>query len=293
LVCAHKGLDFRKRTDEFVGQPLSRGSRRSSAPPSRSGRPLAAEGCTSGRPALVPKNLPGKVHDTGNHERRTLIGSFDWEGTESQCAYYALMLKGSELSKGIGGCPTSGSRHACGPPQTPRALANRQSSENMIANHVACDGPVPSWPSGRVVARRAAGAPRGRFPNQQQKFLGLAKLVRYRSTFFFGGVSRRGLPGVIEKAISQWGLPNGYVLGEEAGGRPSSAASATARGMPLHQERRRPEGCVLAGPIGRMGFRRRRRPHHDASLQPTRDCGDLSAIWPASVGRPILSVASG
>jgi hypothetical protein len=23
---------------------------------------------------------------------------------------------------------------------------------------------------------------------------------------------------VIEKAISQWGLPNGYVLGEEAGG---------------------------------------------------------------------------
>ena len=34
---------------------------------------------------------------------------------------------------------------------------------------------------------------------------------------FFGGVSR-GLATVIEKAISQWGLPNGYVLGEEAGG---------------------------------------------------------------------------
>jgi hypothetical protein len=34
---------------------------------------------------------------------------------------------------------------------------------------------------------------------------------------FFGGVSR-GLAQVIEKAISQWGLPNGYVLGEEAGG---------------------------------------------------------------------------
>jgi hypothetical protein len=33
----------------------------------------------------------------------------------------------------------------------------------------------------------------------------------------FGGVSR-GLATVIEKAISQWGLPNGYVLGEEAGG---------------------------------------------------------------------------
>ena len=34
---------------------------------------------------------------------------------------------------------------------------------------------------------------------------------------FFGGVSR-GLAQVVEKAISQWGLPNGYVLGEEAAG---------------------------------------------------------------------------
>jgi hypothetical protein len=34
---------------------------------------------------------------------------------------------------------------------------------------------------------------------------------------FFGGVSR-GLATVIEKAFSQWGQPNGYVLGEEAGG---------------------------------------------------------------------------
>jgi len=34
---------------------------------------------------------------------------------------------------------------------------------------------------------------------------------------FFGNVSR-GLASVIERAVSQWGLPNGYVLGEEAGG---------------------------------------------------------------------------
>jgi hypothetical protein len=34
---------------------------------------------------------------------------------------------------------------------------------------------------------------------------------------FFGGVSR-GLAEVVEKAVSQWGLPNGYILGEEAGG---------------------------------------------------------------------------
>jgi hypothetical protein len=33
---------------------------------------------------------------------------------------------------------------------------------------------------------------------------------------FFGSVSR-GLAGVIEKAVSQWGQPNGYILGEEAG----------------------------------------------------------------------------
>lgn len=34
---------------------------------------------------------------------------------------------------------------------------------------------------------------------------------------FFGGVSR-GLATVIEQAVSQWGLPNGYVLGQEGGG---------------------------------------------------------------------------
>ena len=34
---------------------------------------------------------------------------------------------------------------------------------------------------------------------------------------FFGGVSR-GLAMIVEKAVAQWGLPNGYVLGEEAGG---------------------------------------------------------------------------
>jgi hypothetical protein len=34
---------------------------------------------------------------------------------------------------------------------------------------------------------------------------------------FFGGVSR-GLAMVVQKAFSQWGEPNGYILGEEAGG---------------------------------------------------------------------------
>jgi hypothetical protein len=34
---------------------------------------------------------------------------------------------------------------------------------------------------------------------------------------FFGGVSR-GLAMIVEKAVDQWGKPNGYILGEEAGG---------------------------------------------------------------------------
>ena len=34
---------------------------------------------------------------------------------------------------------------------------------------------------------------------------------------FFGEISR-GLASIVEKAVSQWGLPNGYILGEEGGG---------------------------------------------------------------------------
>jgi hypothetical protein len=34
---------------------------------------------------------------------------------------------------------------------------------------------------------------------------------------FFGTISR-GLAQIIEKAVSQWGIPNGYILGEEGSG---------------------------------------------------------------------------
>jgi hypothetical protein len=34
---------------------------------------------------------------------------------------------------------------------------------------------------------------------------------------FFGGVSR-GLATIIERAVSRWGQPNGYILGQEGGG---------------------------------------------------------------------------
>jgi hypothetical protein len=61
----------------------------------------------------------------------------------------------------------------------------------------------------------AQPAPPAAPPVQQQSF-GPGELVDAGQRFF-GGVSQ-GFAGVIEKAISQWGLPNGYVLGEEAGG---------------------------------------------------------------------------
>src|SRR5215471_13194706 len=34
---------------------------------------------------------------------------------------------------------------------------------------------------------------------------------------FFGGVSS-GLAHIVERAVSQWGLPNGYILGQEVTG---------------------------------------------------------------------------
>jgi hypothetical protein len=52
-------------------------------------------------------------------------------------------------------------------------------------------------------------------PNPQQNFTP-GELVNAGHRFF--GTVSRGLATVIEKAVSQWGQPNGYVLGEEAGG---------------------------------------------------------------------------
>jgi hypothetical protein len=51
-------------------------------------------------------------------------------------------------------------------------------------------------------------------PNPQQDFTP-GELINAGHRFF--GTVSRGLATVIEKAVSQWGQPNGYVLGEEAG----------------------------------------------------------------------------
>jgi hypothetical protein len=53
-------------------------------------------------------------------------------------------------------------------------------------------------------------------PYQQQQNFTPGELVNTGHRFF--GTVSRGLATVIETAVSQWGLPNGYVLGEEAGG---------------------------------------------------------------------------
>jgi hypothetical protein len=53
-------------------------------------------------------------------------------------------------------------------------------------------------------------------PNPQQPAYTPGELVNAGHRFF-GSISG-GLASVIEHAVSKWGLPNGYVLGEEAGG---------------------------------------------------------------------------
>src|SRR4051794_11773374 len=68
--------------------------------------------------------------------------------------------------------------------------------------------------SGPILAQQAQPLP----PAQQQgpATFGPDELVNAGHKFF-GNVSR-GLASIIERAVSQWGLPNGYVLGEEGSG---------------------------------------------------------------------------
>src|SRR5271167_2393585 len=53
-------------------------------------------------------------------------------------------------------------------------------------------------------------------PDQQEPAFTPGELVTAGQQFF--GTISQGLATVIEKAVSQWGQPDGYVLGEEAGG---------------------------------------------------------------------------
>jgi hypothetical protein len=53
-------------------------------------------------------------------------------------------------------------------------------------------------------------------PEHQQSAFTSGELVGAGQQFF--GTVSRGLASLIERAVGQWGLPNGYVLGEEGGG---------------------------------------------------------------------------
>jgi hypothetical protein len=75
---------------------------------------------------------------------------------------------------------------------------------------------------GLIVVLMSAGAhpsiaqqPQQQPPQQSQQYS--SNEILDSGHRFFGGVSR-GLAEVVEKAFSQWGLPNGYILGEEASG---------------------------------------------------------------------------
>jgi hypothetical protein len=61
-----------------------------------------------------------------------------------------------------------------------------------------------------------SAAQQGQYPSRQQPQYSSNEILDAGHRFF-GGVSR-GLAQVVEKAFSQWGLPNGYILGEEASG---------------------------------------------------------------------------
>src|SRR3954454_3794783 len=71
--------------------------------------------------------------------------------------------------------------------------------------------PTPQYPPAQE-----APPPQYPPPQRQPNALGPDELVSTGHRFF-GNVSR-GLASIIERAVSQWGLPNGYVLGEEGSG---------------------------------------------------------------------------
>ena len=80
---------------------------------------------------------------------------------------------------------------------------------------------------------------------------------------FFGGVSR-GLATIVEKAVSEWGQPNGYILGEEAGG--AFVGGLRYGDGTLYTKNAGDVRVYWQGPTLGFDARSRRRPHHDARL---------------------------
>src|ERR1700676_3804222 len=60
------------------------------------------------------------------------------------------------------------------------------------------------------------GQPQGQPSSERPNTFSPGELVN-EGHRFFGSVSR-GLAQIVEKAVSRWGQPNGYILGQEGGG---------------------------------------------------------------------------
>jgi hypothetical protein len=92
-----------------------------------------------------------------------------------------------------------------------RAKSFRATIRLAAAALVVCAGMLNSAPA----SAQSAPPPAGTLPPNESRF-NSTEIVSAGHNFF--GTVSRGLAQVIEKAVSQWGLPNGYILGEEAGG---------------------------------------------------------------------------
>jgi hypothetical protein len=93
--CAHKSL-IQEKTEGFVGQPLSAVTAKLGAP--------TEEDKIGGTKLYVwaagPESSQGECRIRVTM-RGDVIGSFDWIGTESQRASYALMLQRTDCRKGV------------------------------------------------------------------------------------------------------------------------------------------------------------------------------------------------
>jgi hypothetical protein len=74
---------------------------------------------------------------------------------------------------------------------------------------------LASWSASGLAQPAQPEPPQPPPPAQQPPSFTPNELVNAGQQFF--GTVSRGLATLIEKAVSQWGLPNGYVLGEEGG----------------------------------------------------------------------------
>ena len=64
-------------------------------------------------------------------------------------------------------------------------------------------------------AAAQSGPPPGTLSADESRF-NSTEIINAGHNFF--GTESRGLAQIVERAVSKWGLPNGYVLGEEAAG---------------------------------------------------------------------------